>query len=177
MSLFSFRIPCYDVPWFTDVICNRARDGKLGPEIENKMQELKSASSSTVTSARNLCSNYETLAKKVIEKLRRLAQSNRGAALIPDDDLDSMWNTVEILDQSSKASVASLLQCTYDLRLVSSEAEERYGKMNVAKRVRNWLTNHGHATRTGAAVGAGAQDSSMSFQFIRLLFLTHLCFS
>lgn len=146
--------------WITDINRYRARDGKLGPEIQSKMLELKTTSSSAVTSARNLCSNYEYFAKKVVDKLRLLGQSNRGGALLPDGDLEVMWNTVEELDRSSKMSVASLLQCTYDLKLVSSEAEERYGKMNVAKRVRNWLANYGHTTRIGTAAGTHAQDSS-----------------
>jgi len=142
------------------------RKGHLGPQIKTTMDVLKATSSATVASARSLYQIYGILADMVIGKLRVLAgQSNRGGALLPDQDFDEHWKNIEDLTEATKKSTASLLQCTHDLKLLSGDAEKIYVRVNVGGRVGNWLASHAPLGRSAGAglVGVTKEAGTQNF--------------
>jgi len=138
----------------------------MGLRIQSTMKELKAASSKAVEIAREVCTSYDAFAKMVIDKLHVLSQSDGGGALFETKDLDEIWKNMEELTMSVRESVATLRQSIGDLKLLSSEVEEKYGRQNLRGRVRSWLARHGLIDRIvsagigSPATGAGTPNSS-----------------
>ncbi|KLO13993.1 hypothetical protein SCHPADRAFT_939878 [Schizopora paradoxa] len=141
-------------------------DAKLGLQLQRKMTEMKTASSLAVSSARDLCNSYETFASKVIKELQSRSQSGFCRALLPNAELDGMWSRNAELSESTKTSVASVFRCTYELKSLSDEADERFGKQTMAKRFSNWFANHGHLWKKGDSAGTSTQGSSSRTQSV-----------